>query len=134
MIQWFNRTKSTSSEKYKNINTIPGAFYQVRNQGAATVLDVNEINKFYKRCLVTAGLICVHAYGTMQILYTSRLLTEKGVHVFGRFVPTKLLYWNLPYAVYLGSMFFFGCWAYFRHGDLITRLDKKYTPIWMRIS
>lgn len=60
MISWFNRKKL--DERDKKIRTIPGCFYKVRAQGSATAYDCNEMNKFYKRSLVSCGLCMVHSY------------------------------------------------------------------------
>ena len=61
LISWFNRTK-LSAEKKNTVKTIPGCFYKARAQGAATAQDMDEINKFYKRSLVTCFMVLGYTY------------------------------------------------------------------------
>ena len=72
-ISWFNRTK-LDREKKNTVKTIPGCFYKARAQGAATVQDMEELNKFYKRALVTCFMVLGHVYCLVQFSYESRLL------------------------------------------------------------
>lgn len=67
MVTWFNRTKV--DERDKKLRTIPGCFYKVRAQGSATARDCDEMNKFYKRSLVSCGLVMGHSYIVVQFLY-----------------------------------------------------------------
>lgn len=60
MVAWFNRTKV--DERDKKLRTIPGCFYKVRAQGSATAKDCDEINKFYKRSMVSGALLIAHSY------------------------------------------------------------------------
>jgi hypothetical protein len=60
MVSWFNRTKTNSKDAI--IKTIPGCFYKVRAQGSATAYDCNEVSKFYKRSMVSMGLVLAHSY------------------------------------------------------------------------
>ena len=64
LITWFNRTK-LDDEKKNKIKTIPGCFYKARAQGAATVQDMDELNKFYKRSLVTCFMVLGHIYAVV---------------------------------------------------------------------
>ena len=73
LISWFNRTK-LDEDKKKTVKTIPGCFYKARAQGAATVADMDELNKFYKRSLVTCFMVLGHVYALVQFSYESRLL------------------------------------------------------------
>ncbi len=61
LISWFNRTK-IDQDKKQTVKTIPGCFYKARAQGAATVSDMDEMNKFYKRSLVTCFLLLGHVW------------------------------------------------------------------------
>mmetsp|Transcript_12339 Transcript_12339/g.15737 ORF Transcript_12339/g.15737 Transcript_12339/m.15737 type:complete len:81 (+) Transcript_12339:309-551(+) len=61
LIKWFNRTKIDNA-RMSTVKTIPGCFYKVRAQGAATVADMDELNKFYKRSLVSCFLLLGHVY------------------------------------------------------------------------
>ncbi len=67
MVSWYNRTKT--SKKDANMRTIPGCFYKVRANGSATSQDCNELNKFYKRSLVSCGLVMAHSYAFVQFAY-----------------------------------------------------------------
>jgi len=73
MVSWYNRTKV--DERDKALRTIPGCFYKVRAQGSATAKDSDEINKFYKRGLVTSGLLFFHSYLSVMFLYESRIVS-----------------------------------------------------------
>ena len=75
LITWFNRTK-VDEEKKNTIKNIPGSFYKVRAKGAATVQDLDELNKFYKRSLVTCFMVLGHIYALVQFTYESRLLSK----------------------------------------------------------
>lgn len=72
-VNWFNRTKV--DERDKRLKTMPGCFYKVRVQGSATAKDCEEVNRFYKRSLVTCGLLLLQSYGLIQFGYQSRLLS-----------------------------------------------------------
>ena len=83
LISWFNRTKLDDAKKSK-VKTIPGCFYKARAQGAATVQDMDELNKFYKRSLVTCFLVLGHVYALVQFSYESRLLSKERLpRLFG---------------------------------------------------
>ena len=60
MVSWWNRTKTTKADD--SMKTIPGCFYKVRAQGSATAYDSDELNKFYKRALVSCCLVMAHSY------------------------------------------------------------------------
>ena len=124
LISWFNRTK-VEDEKKKTVKTIPGCFYKSRAQGAATVQDMDELNKFYKRSLVTCFLVLGHVYALVQFSYESRLLSkEKLPRLFG-------VVGAIAYPISIACLL---PWLWYQNTQVIDRLDCKYTPIWLKIS
>ena len=124
LVSWFNRTK-VDQEKKKIVKTIPGCFYKVRAQGAATMADMDEINKFYKRSLVTGFLVLGHVYALVSFSYESRLLSKERLpKLFG---VAGFIFYPISIVCLLPIL-----WS--QHNKVINRLDSKYTPIWMRIS
>ena len=107
------------------MKTIPGCFYKARAQGAATVADMDELNKFYKRSLVTCFMVFGHVYCLVQFSYESRLISKDRLpRLFG--VAGA---WAYPVA-----FMFLVPWLWRQNKNVLERLDSKYTPIWMRIS
>lgn len=124
LISWFNRTK-LDEDKKKQVKTIPGCFYKARAQGAATVQDMEELNKFYKRSLVTCFLVLGHVYAVVQFSYESRLLRkDKLPRLFG--VAGAVAY---PISILCLLP-----WLWSQNKKVLEMLDSKYTPIWMKIS
>ena len=124
LITWFNRTK-LDDEKKNKIKTIPGCFYKARAQGAATVQDMDELNKFYKRSLVTCFMVLGHIYAVVQFSYESRLLSKDRLpRLFG--IAGAVAY-PISIACLLPLL-----WS--QNKKVVERLDCKYTPIWMKIS
>lgn len=124
MVTWFNRTKADARDK--KLRTIPGCFYKVRAQGSATSRDCNEMNKFYKRSLVSCGLVIAHSYAVVHFLYMSRLVAK------GR--TPSLVFNYLPYGVYSAALAGLCVFMIRENGRILNRLDSKYTPIWVRIT
>ena len=66
------------------VKTIPGCFYKARAQGAAAASDMEELNKFYKRSLVTCFFVLGHVYCLVQFSYESRLVSKERLpRLFG---------------------------------------------------
>merc|ERR1740117_892067 len=124
MVTWFNRTKVNSVDK--NLKTIPGCFYKVQAQGSATVRDCEEMSKIYKRSFASGGLGLVYAWGLIQFLYESRIIQKAQVH------PT--VFQLLPFAIYSAPIFGIFWMTIKEHSRVLTILDSKYTPIWVRIT
>ena len=87
--------------------------------------DMDEINKFYKRSLVTGFLILGHVYALVSFSYESRLLTKERLPKF---------YGIAGFIFYPISMLCALPILWKQHNAVINRLDSKYTPIWLRIS
>ena len=104
---------------------IPGAFLKVRAQSGASQRDIDEVNKFYKRSFVTMFLLMAHSYATINFLYDSRFITQRG---------TPRLFAYLPYAVYPTALAGIIVYMFSTNTEIMGRLDKKYTPIWLEIS
>lgn len=68
LIEYYNK-KYVKKDELKKIRTIPGSFYKVRRQGGASSNDLNEVNKFYKRALVSGVIVMFQSYCTMQVIY-----------------------------------------------------------------
>jgi hypothetical protein len=104
---------------------ISGSFFKVRAQGGASSKDVDELNKFYKRSLVTLFAVVAHSYMTVNWLYDARFISHKR---------SPRLFTSLPYGVY--PVVIMGAIAYmFRENSrMMTSLDRKYTPLWLEIS
>ena len=77
------------------MKTIPGAFYKARERGCASLADSDEINKFYKRSLVTCFVLLAHSYACIHFLYESRIVSKA-------YFPT--VHKRLPYVLYPGVM------------------------------
>ena len=93
-VSWFNRTR-VSSKDAQQVKTIPGAFYKARERGCASLADSDEMNKFYKRSLVTCFALLAHSYALVHFAYESRIVTK------ARF-PTAFQY--MPYVLYSSVM------------------------------
>jgi ABC-type polysaccharide transport system permease subunit len=104
---------------------IPGSFFKVRSQGGASSKDIDEVNKFYKRSIITMFVLMVHSYITINFLYDARFVTQKR---------TPKVFTNLPYFVYpvvlAGSIVY----MFSENSRMMNALDKKYTPLWLEIS
>ena len=74
LIQWFNRTKTTSEDK--KLRTIPGSFYKVRAQGSASDRDSQEVGKIFKRGFISGAFAMGHSFLLVNFLYNSRLFTR----------------------------------------------------------
>ena len=86
---------------------------------------MDELNKFYKRSLVTCFLVLGHVYALVQFSYESRLLSkEKLPRLFG----------VAGAVAYPASIICLLPWLWRQNNYVIDRLDSKYTPIWMKIS
>ena len=124
MVAWFNRTKV--DERDKKLRTIPGCFYKVRAQGSATAKDCDELNKFYKRSMVSCALLIAHSYVLVQFSYQSRLISKAH--------SPRLLFEYMPYVVYPAAMIGLCVFMIRENGRILEKLDSKYTPIWVRIT
>lgn len=124
LISWFNRTK-IDSKKINTVKTIPGCFYKSRAQGAATAADMDELNKFYKRTLVSCFLVLGHVYCLVQFTYESRLISKERL---------PRLFGVAGAAAYPVAFMFLLPMLWRQNKLVLERLDSKYTPIWMRIS
>ena len=93
-VTWFNRTK-LSNKQVSTVKTIPGAFYKAREAGAASIADSEEMNKFYKRSLVTCFVLLAHSYAFIHFSYESRIVSR---------VRTPTLAKRLPYVLYPGVL------------------------------
>ena len=123
-VTWFNRTK-VSDKAAATVKTIPGAFYKAREAGAASIADSEEMNKFYKRSLVTCFVLLAHSYAFIHFAYESRIVSR---------VRTPTLHKRLPYALYPGVLFGLCVFVIRKNWQIQERLDSKYTPIWLRVS
>ena len=124
LISWFNRTK-VDEQKKRTVKTIPGCFYKARAQGAASLHDMDELNKFYKRTLVTCFMVLGHVYALVHFSYESRILSKERLpRAFG----------IIGFVAYPVSLAMLLPWLWSRHTRLVDSLDSKYTPIWMKIS
>ena len=85
------------------MHKIPGAFFKVRAEGGATAHDIDEVNKFYKRSLITMFLAMAQSYITMQFLYQSRILGPKSLPR----VYNYLGYFIYPTVFIVGGVFMF---------------------------
>ena len=84
------------------------------------------MNKFYKRSLVSCGLVLGHTYIVVQFLYQSRLLSRTRT--------PKLIFENLPYVLYPAALIGLCVFMIRENNKILHRLDSKYTPIWIRIT
>ena len=121
-IDYYNKKYSQKDAKVVKIS---GAFFKVRSQGGASGRDIDELNKFYKRSLVTLFMAMAHSYVVINFLYDSRFVTPRG---------TPRLFANLPWAVYPTVLI--GCigYIYTQNSSMMGKLDRKYTPLWLEIS
>ena len=86
---------------------------------------MNEIDRFYKRSLVTCFLVLGHVYCLVQFSFESRIISKTSLpRLFG--VVGAMAY-PVSIACLLPVL-----WS--QHTKVIDRLDSKYTPIWMRVS
>lgn len=104
---------------------ITGSFFKVRAQGGASSKDISELNKFYKRSLVTMFAVVGHCYMTVNWLYDARFITHKG---------TPRLFTNLPYVIYPFVLVCAIGYMFKENSRLMNQLDRKYTPLWLEIS
>jgi len=124
LISWFNRTK-LDDEKKRAVKTIPGCFYKARAQGAATMQDMNELNKFYKRSLVTCFMVLGHVYALVHFSYESRILSKERL---------PKLFGTVGFIAYPISIVCLLPWLWKKNKEVVERLDCKYTPIWIRFT
>lgn len=73
-IDYYNK-KYMSKDKLKTMHRIPGSFFKVRSQGGASMKDIDEVNKFYKRSFVTMFLLVAQSYIVINFLYDGRFIT-----------------------------------------------------------
>lgn len=123
-IDYYNK-KYLSKEKLQKVVKIPGSFFKVRAQGGASNKDIDEVNKFYKRALVTMFLVMGQAYITMNFLYDARFITQRG---------TPRLFASLPYGIYPAVLLGGIVYMFRENSRMMEHLDKKYTPLWLEIS
>lgn len=124
MVTFFNRTKASAEDK--QLKTIPGCFYKVRAQGSATQRDSEELNKFYKRAIVSCAAAIGHAFVTVQFLYQSRLLTRRSV--------PRVVFDYTPYVIYPAAVVGLCVFMVRENKRILDRLDSKYTPLWVRMT
>ena len=93
-ITWFNRTR-VGVKDTQEVKTIPGAFYKAREAGCASLADSDEMNKFYKRSLITCFVLLAHSYAFIHFAYESRIVTKARL-------PT--VHKSLPYVTYPAAM------------------------------
>jgi len=89
------------------------------------VQDMDELNKFYKRSLVTCFLVLGHVYALVQFSYESRLLRKENL---------PRLFGVAGAVAYPVSIFCLLPWLWSQNKKVLEMLDSKYTPIWMKIS
>ena len=123
-IDYFNK-KYIAKDKIKKTVKISGSFFKVRSQGGASGKDIDELNKFYKRSLVTMFIVMAHSYIAVNFLYDARFVTQRRL---------PRVYGSLPWAVYplaaLGSIVY----MFTENTRIMGQLDRKYTPLWLEIS
>ena len=86
---------------------------------------MDELNKFYKRSLVTCFMVLFHMYALVSFSYESRLLSKERLpRLFG---VVGFVAYPVSIACLLPIL-----WS--QNKKVIERLDSKYTPIWMKIS
>lgn len=86
---------------------------------------MDELNKFYKRTLVTCFMMLGHVYALVHFSYESRILSKSRLpRAFG----------IVGFVAYPVSIALLLPWLWSRHKGVLERLDSKYTPIWMKIS
>jgi len=122
-VEYFNQ-KHYTKEELSKIKPINGSFYKVRAQGGATARDIEQINKFYKRALMTMGLLMAHSYLAVTFLYESRFITERN----------KKLFQYFPFCLYPGVLVVACIVMYRQNRALMRNMDGKYTPLWLEIS
>ena len=104
---------------------ISGAFFKVRSQGGASMKDVDDVNRFYKRSFVTMGLLMAHSYILINFLYDARFITLKR---------SPRAYQYLPWIVYPAALFGSVVYMVMENSKMMKKLDRKYTPMWLEIS
>ena len=87
--------------------------------------DNNEINKFYKRSLVTLGLLLVHTNLFLQFLVQTKIINSTK---FPKLAPRLSVF---AYSAAIVTDFVL---VYKKNKTLMADLDAKYTPIWTKIT
>ena len=124
LVSWFNRTKK-NPKNMENVDIIPGCFYKARAQGAVTMADNEELNKFYKRSLVTCFLVFGHIFCLVHFSYESRIISKERL---------PRLFGYAGAAAYPAAFMLLIPFLWRQNRLVLERLDKKYTPIWLRVS
>ena len=112
-------------QKDQKVIKLTGAFFKVRSQGGASGRDIDELNKFYKRSLVTMFMAMAHTFVVINFLYDARFVTPKS---------SPQVFVKLPWVAY--PVVLAGCIAYIyrENSRMMGNLDRKYTPMWLEIS
>ena len=104
---------------------LTGAFFKVRSQGGASGRDIDELNKFYKRSLVTMFMAMAHTFVVINFVYDARFVTPKGA---------PQVYVKLPWVAYPVVLASCIAYIYRENSRMMGNLDRKYTPMWLEIS
>lgn len=102
-----------------------GSFFKIRSQGGTSILDNEEVNKIYKRALITLGVSTIQAFAVMTFMYDTNIISPKR---------TPRMYNYGSYVVYPSVVVMGLAVMYFKHKKLMDKLDRKYTPLWLEVS
>ena len=86
---------------------------------------MDELNKFYKRSLVTCFMVLGNVYALVSFSYESRILSKERL---------PKLFGTAGFVAYPISLICLLPWLWKKNKEVLDRLDSKYTPIRMRIS
>ena len=96
-----------------------------RSKDSASLVDLDKNNKLYKRLLATFGLLLTHTWFSVMILYDSQILSPQ---------TSPKIFKYYPYVAYPSVIFGFVIFVFYKNHFFLSELDKKYTPLWIKLQ